>query len=285
MKNIKLLFILASLAACSFAGFAQKASNVLDGIYIKDHAPTRKVIPYTHLREADVMWLKRIWREVDLREKINHPMYYPIAPINDRKSLFDVIKDAMVNEGTITPYSIGAVGTDDEFTQQLTIDEVKALLSRIDTQYVEDINTGEMVPQIVQTDITTDKVKMYRMKEEWFFDKQKSVMEVRIIGIAPMKEMFNQAQESLGYAPIFWIYFPEARFVFANAAVFNRFNDSERRTYEDIFWKRQFGSFIIKESNVYDRGIKEYKLNLDALLEAERIKDDIFIMEHDLWNF
>lgn len=285
MKNLTRILFTVALAYAFSEGYAQKASSVLDGIYIKEHHPARKVIPYTHLREADVMWYRRIWREVDLREKINHPMYYPTSPINDRKSLFDVIKDAMVNEGTITPYSIGAVGTDDEFTQQLTIDEVKSLLSKVDTQYVEDINTGETVPTIVQNDITTDKVKRYRLKEEWFFDRQKSVLEVRIIGIAPMIEKFNQANESLGYMPLFWIYFPEARFVFANAIVFNRQNDAERRTYEDIFWKRQFSSFIIKENNVYDRFIKEYKLGLDALLEAERIKEDIFNLEHDVWHF
>ncbi len=285
MKTIRIIFALAIFSGNILLCSAQKPSTVLDGIYIKEHAPARKVVPYTHLREADVMWYKRIWREIDLREKINHPMYYPTTEINDRKSLFDVIKDAMLNDGTISPYSVGALGTDDEFTQQLTIDELKSLLSKTDTQYVEDINTGEQIPKLVQNDITTDKVKRYRLKEEWFFDKQKSVQEVRIIGIAPMIEQFNQQQESLGYKPLFWIYFPEARFVFANTIVFNRANDAERRTYEDIFWKRQFGSFIIKENNVYDRGINEYKVGLDALLEAEKIKEDIFNMEHDLWNF
>lgn len=287
MKGLKKVFFVTVAIAAGFAGTAQqtKQSTVLDGLYIKENTPARKVIPYTHLREADVMWLRRIWRQVDLREKINHPFYYPTTAINNRKSLFDVIKDAMLNEGTITPYSIGAVGTDDEFTQQMTIDEVKNLLSKIDTQYVEDINTGEQVPTVVHIDITTDKIKMYQLKEEWFFDRQKSVMEVRIIGMAPMIEKFNQQNESLGYVPLFWIYFPEARFVFANAEVFNRQNDSERRTYEDIFWKRQFGSYIIKESNVYDRFIREYKVHLDALLEAEEIKDKIFLMEHDVWNF
>jgi hypothetical protein len=67
--------------------------------------------------------------------------------------------------------------------------------------------------------------------------------------------------------------------------VFNRSNDVERRTYEDIFWKRQFGSFITKESNVYNRSISMYKKGLDALLEAEAIKTQITNMEHDLWSY
>ena len=90
-----------------------------------------------------------------------------------------------------------------------------------------------------------------------------------------------------GIQPLFWIYFPEARYVFANYDVFNRQNDAERRTFEDIFWKRMFNSYIYKESNVYDRQIIEYKENepLGLLLEADRIKDDLFRMEHDLWHF
>lgn len=286
MKNFKIVFAIAAIVV--FAGFCSgqpKQSTVLDGIYIKEHVPARKVIPYTHLREADVMWLKRIWRRVDLREKINHTLYFPVYPINNRQSLFDVIKNSMINEGTITAYSTGPIGSDDEFTQQLTVDEVKGMLFKMDTVYTENPETGDQDMSVVPNEIKTDKIKIYELKEEWFFDKQKSVMEVRIIGIAPMKEKMNDQGEVQGYERLFWIYFPEARFVFANAEVFNRFNDSERRTFEDIFWKRQFGSYITKESNVYDRAINQYKMNLDALLEAEKIKEDIFNMEHDVWNF
>lgn len=286
MKQIKNLFAATIFIVFAANAMAQtKQSNVLDGLYIKEHVPVRKVIPYTHLREADVMWLKRIWRQIDLREKINHTLYYPVDPINNRQSLFDVIKDAMVNEGTIMAYSVGPIGSDDEFTQQLTVDEVKGMLSKYETVYTENPETGDMDSTQVLNEIKTSKIKLYELKEEWFFDKQKSVMEVRIIGIAPMKEKQNDQGEIVGYEKLFWIYFPEARFVFANAEVFNRFNDSERRTFEDIFWKRQFGSYITKETNVYDRKISEYKMNLDALLEAERIKNDIFIYEHDVWNF
>ncbi len=286
MKILKITLFALTIVIANFCYAQPKQSTVLDGIYIKEHTPARKVIPYTHLREADVKWLKRIWRRIDLREKINHPFFYPTTPINNRKSLFDVIKEAMINEGTITAYSTGALGIDDEFTQQLTVDEVKLMLFRMDTVYTMNEETGEQDMTLVQNDIKTDKVKMYELKEEWFFDKQKSVMEARIIGIAPIIESINkETGEFKGYLKLFWIYFPEARFVFANAEVFNRFNDSERRTYEDIFWKRQFGSYITKETNVYDRAINEYKAGLDALLEAERIKEDIFNYEHDVWNF
>ena len=84
---------------------------------------------------------------------------------------------------------------------------------------------------------------------------------------------------------MFYIYFPACRPYFAKHEVYNTKNDSERRTFEDIFWKRQFASTVVKETNVYDRNIEDYSKGIDALLESDRIKGDIFKWEHDLWHF
>lgn len=263
-----------------------QAQDVLDGIYQPEHTLERRVIPYSPLREADIMWLQRVWRRIDLREKINHPFYYPENPVQGRKSLFDVIKDAILNDGTLTAYNPGALGDDDMFTQRMTTDEVKGLLFRKDTNFTENLITGEMEQVIVPIETNSDEIKWYEIKEEWFFDRQRSVMEVRIIGICPMKAVKDELTgEFRGLSKLFWIYYPEARYVFVKSEVFNRWNDVERRTYEDIFWKRQFGSYITKTSNVYDRKVEQYKKGLDALLEAEELKEKIFKMEHDLWSY
>jgi gliding motility associated protien GldN len=100
-----------------------------------------------------------------------------------------------------------------------------------------------------------------------------------------MIEDFDQDGESVGYAPLFWLYYPECRYVFANADVFNLFNDAQRRTYEDLFQKRYFSSYIIKESNVYDRSVVEYARGMDGLAESERVKEELFLLEHDLWHY
>ncbi len=79
-------------------------SGVLDGVYVQEHVPTKRVIQYTALREADIVWAKRIWRTIDLREKKNHPLTYPTQPISDRRSLWDVIKYGVLVEKSLTPY-------------------------------------------------------------------------------------------------------------------------------------------------------------------------------------
>lgn len=278
--NRKLIYV-CILVFFSVSLIAQ--NKVLDKPWIKENTPTRRVIPYTHVREADVMWHRRIWRVIDLREKINHPLYYPIQPIQDRKSLFDVMKEGVL-EGTVTAYS----DADDEFTVQLTKAEAKARMGRYkETKQYDDF--GEEI--IGAADSTYEEygsidVVEYRVKEDWFFDRERSIMDVRIIGLAPALNIIDlNTGESKGKQVLFWIYFPEARYVFANYDVFNRQNDAEKRTYDDIFWKRMFNSYIYKRSNVYDRNNKDYLKGLDLILESDNIKDDMFNLEHDMWNF
>lgn len=277
----KISFVLALfLIAISQSVYSQ--TNVLDGVYVKEHTPERKVVPYTYLREADVQWSKRIWRTLDLKEKKNHPLYFPTVRINNRRSLSQVLLDGILNDGTITAYD----GFDDEFKKPLTKAEVNEKVApKSDTVYIENPETGVSEPKVVTSEFKPESIKKYRIKEDWFFDKQRSVMDVRIVGLCPLQDVMDDQGNFKALKPLFWIYFPEARYVFANAEVFNRKNDAERRTFEDIFWKRDFSSYIYKEANVYDRDISEYKSGMDALLESEKIKEEIFNYEHDQWEY
>ncbi|HLG02044.1 MAG TPA: gliding motility protein GldN, partial [Bacteroidia bacterium] len=132
---------------------------------------------------------------------------------------------------------------------------------------------------------TAKDIKAYWIKEDWFFDRQRSVMDVRIIGLCPLQEKLAPNSNDIeGFKPLFWVYFPACRNLFARQEIFNTRNDAQRMTLDDVFFKRMFQSYVRKESNVYDRPINSYYTGLDALLEADRVKDDIFKMEHDLWH-
>lgn len=280
-------------------------SGVLDGVYVQEHIPTKRVIQYTHLREADVIWAKRVWRTIDLREKMNHPLYYPLEPLSDRRSLWDVIKYGILEEGSITPYEpTDPFGNpDDQFKTPITppngnVDDptyqnrLEELFYNIETEAKLDENgdemydelTGNRIDTIIKTAIGSEEIIKYYVKEDWFFDKQRSVQERRIIGIAPVIYKKDDQGDIKGMQTKFWLYFPECRYVFQNFFVYNRQNDARRMSFDDLFWKQMYASYIHKETNVFDRKINSTWEGIDALLESERIKKEIFTIEHDLWH-
>jgi gliding motility associated protien GldN len=245
----KIFFSIGFIITFISVGYSQ---TILDGAYDKEHIRTKKVVPYPALREADVLWSKEIWRTIDLREKINFPLYYPIEPIKDRLSLFEVIKQAILVDGSLTAYNPGPTKDDDEFNFPYSQAELRQIFTQIDTVTSEDIDTGELIDVVQETELGSAEITQYRLKEFWFFDKQTSTLQVRIIGIAPMKEVYSEEGLFLGHQPLFWIYYPEARYVFVNYESFNPRNDAQRLSYDDLFSQRIFNSFIIKEANAYD---------------------------------
>lgn len=270
-------------AQCGFLNSSQ--STVLNDPLVYETMATKRVVPYTHLRQADVMWSKRVWRIIDLREKINHPLYFPLEPTHNRASLFDLIKCSL-ESGSITAYNPGPLLDDDEFRVPHTPAEVQEILMSYEVVMTPRLDDDGMDSAVIENPLESSEIKQYMLKEDWFFDRQRSVLDVRIIGIAPMKEIIGDEDgEVRGYAPVFWLYFPECRYVFQNAVVFNRQNSTHTMSFDDLFHKRYFSSYIIKESNVYDRKINEEYAGIDALLDADRVKNEIFLVEHDLWHF
>lgn len=290
MKMKRTCFILFLLGAILPAlGWSQTGGEILDpdvptdGVYTKMHYPNRRVVPYSFLREADAMWGKRIWREIDLREKMNQPYYYPLVENNQRKNLFHVLRDGILTDGRLTAYS----AEDDQFSVVLKTPELTQMLYEEIIVQRTDPNPpyAPLPPDTIQVPVDASLVYKFRIKEEWVVDKQRSVMEPRIIGIAPVRKFVDaNTQEIKGFGTMFWIYFPQARITFQNAEVYNRFNFSQRLTYDDVFMKRMFSSRIIQVDNEHDRNVEAYLEGVNALLEAEEIKELLFIFEHDVWE-
>lgn len=280
-----LLFALLSIAKVSTVHAGDtlkdkiiKPSNPCD-IYDKQNIDNRLPINYTSLRESDVAWEKRVWRDIDMREKQNQPLYYPLEYNACRTSLFQTITRQILN-GNIIAFK------DEDFLIPYNDSEIKNKLVKRDTvaQIIYDIEGNELPPTMVPTVDSTSiyaRILKFRVKEDWYFDRQKSSLEVRIVGLAAIE--YNEERDY--YRELYWVYFPSCRPYFARNDVYNFKNDAERRSLDDIFWKRQFTSTIVKESNVQDRYIDQYQKGIDALVEADKIKMNIFTWEHDLWNY
>jgi gliding motility associated protien GldN len=287
MKRVVILCM--GLAIMAVATPKVNAQDILTEVYTREHIPNKAPVPYAYIREADVMWAKDIYRIIDLKQKQNLSLYYPTKPINDRFNLVQLILWGIDNEG------IRAFSTDDpknEFTVPLDRSKIDDVFGAgTETIKKPDLNTGLMVDTIIKNDRKTDEVKQILVKEKWFFDKNHSVMNVRIVGLCPIR-VYNRLDDQ-GLPTDFilkrltcWVYFPEIRPLLSRHEMFNNNNDAQRISFDDYFMQRRFNSYIFAESNVYEnRQISSYALGLDALLEADKVKEYLFNMEHDLWEY
>jgi len=254
----------------------------LDGYYKKSNILNAKVTPYPSLRESDVAYAKRVWREIDLRERMNA---YLISP---KQRLIDVLV-AAIKDGELTAYDATQDDNNkddpdgDAFSKPLTTEAAMRQLSDSVTRKSFDANNNETDTKVLAP-FVPDSVVKFRIKEDWIFDKQRSVFEPRIIGIAPL--IHRQAAGTyLDYQPAFWIYFPDARPILAVKEVVSKDNDNTGLSFDDIFMKRIFTSYIVKVSNDKDESIKDYAQGIDKLYEAERIKKSLQDWEVNLWQY
>ncbi|RYE09106.1 MAG: gliding motility protein GldN [Sphingobacteriaceae bacterium] len=251
-----------------------------DGYFKKSSILNAKVTPYQYLREADVAFAKRVWREIDVRERMNQYLASPKA------RLIDILMDAIA-KGELNAYDPAPSKGDpngDEFSVLLKPGQAMAKMA--DSVLIDKFDkNGDKVGSSMQAgEFNPDSVVKFRIKEDWIFDKQRSVFEPRIIGIAPLIKV-KAGGLSLDYQPAFWIYFPEARNILVTKEAMNRHNDATGLSFDDVFMKRIFASYIVKESNDKDERIKDYAQGIDKLYESEKIKKSLLDYEQDLWVY
>jgi len=261
---------------------AKPFERPLDGYYKKTNILSAKVTPYPNLRENDVAFSKRVWREIDLREKMNQYLASP------KQRLIDVLM-AAIDAGELTAYDAtpNPKKNDidgDAFSTPLTPGQARNKMA--DSTVVDKFDKdGNKIKSVLQAgELNPDSIVKFRLKEDWIFDKQRSVFEPRIIGIAPMVKP-KAGNVDLDYQPAFWIYFPDARQVLATKETISRNNDATGLSFDDVFMKRLFSSYIVKVSNEKDDRIKDYAQGIDKLYEAEKIKKSLMDWELNLWSY
>ncbi|MAR39518.1 MAG: hypothetical protein CMD22_02335 [Flavobacteriales bacterium] len=305
MKKInKLTWI---LMLCPFLSVSQvleplqdQPDDIINGAYKKEHNQQKEeAYAYPVINEKDIVWSRTIWREIDLRQKINHHFYFPA--ITDRShlnvekmSLIDVIMEAIQSDMSYRVFKAeqnAKAGNEFKYGE-LTMQEKMALGKNADLietrldEYGDPVfdEAGNVLYDTIKgKEFDRTNVKKWKVKEEWFFDKHRSKMSTRIIGLCPVMEI---PDEDYREEDMFWIYFPDYRSLLVQTKVANfTKNNAQQRSYLGIFEKRMFGSRILQESNIMNRSVTDYMIGLDALLESERIKEEIFNIEHDMWEY
>ena len=288
MKKIEviLLGLFLFLSPSVFSQVVDEPEDNSDGFYEKESELIengKKAFEFPYVREADVVWAHRVWRVIDFKEKINQVFFYPVTPDQGRKNLFTILDEALT-EGRIRGFET------DMFAKEVNWEEMKASLagSEIISRWDTDIDGNEIETfDTIQTSLSTEDITMLRIKEDWFIDKNRSVEDVRIIGFALIYMQQKEEGTPPVQMPLAWIRYndPEVRELLANAEVYNMDNDRARRSYDDIFRKRLFSSYVIRESNDFNRRIEDYARGIDAIMESQRIEDYLFEMEADMWEY
>lgn len=250
---------------------------------IRDRTP----LAYEHLRADDAVYRHKIWREIDTREKINFPFRYAADENNGNQRFISILMKAIA-DSAVTVFD----PIDDRFTTPLTIDEVaKKLGGGIDSVPIYDQN-GQVVRYDAKArEINLDSFYKFKIKEEVVFDKEASRLFWRILGIAPVRNVYSTLGDFIGTQDVFWVYYPDMRPIFSKYEVYNGKNYGARMTWEELFESRAFSGRIIKSTidNPFDLriadvpGLKEN--TVFQLLEGERIKEKIFNYELDLWSY
>ncbi|SEL65724.1 protein involved in gliding motility GldN [Aquimarina amphilecti] len=247
-------------------------------------------LEYGYVDKRDVLWAKTTWETIDLDERINFPLYYPIDTVNigaDRRALYDVLLSNVKNG------KIQKIYADSYFTETRTLGDLDGTLSKIDTLDLgyEQFNAGETVdPQYIEvTTISAADISEYKIRGYWYFDKRQGELRYRLLGIAPVAPDVNFINDDEpDMVPLFWVWYPDVREILHNAKAFNRKNTSMPFTYDHVLNARRFNSVIYKEDNIQgDREVNDYIIDnaLMQLLESERIKESIRNFEMDMWSY
>ncbi|HEU5052571.1 MAG TPA: gliding motility protein GldN [Hanamia sp.] len=251
----------------------------------------RTPLPYQQLRAEDAAYDERIWREIDTREKINLPFRYSADEDNGNQRFISILLKAIQDgpdNGGVTAFS----PIDDRFTTPMTKAEVaKAITGGTVSVPIYDSLGNVIGNKETMQEVNLDSFYKFRIKEEVIFDKQSSRLFWRILGIAPVKRVITASGVDLGDTPLFWVYYPDMRPIFAKYYVYNGKNYGARMTWEDLFESRMFHGRIIKSTldNPFDTYLKDQTglkgRPILQLLEGEKIKNEIFDYEQNLWSY
>ncbi len=254
---------------------------------VKDRTP----LAYEHIREDDAVYRQRVWREIDVHEKMNLPFVYKASEDNGNQRFISILLN-LIHSGDVTAFD---ATIDDRFTTPMTFRQIaESMVGKPHTIQIPDMtqdpdgSKGLTKDTTIQEDFNPDQVERYEIKEEWVFDKESSRMYVRILGIAPEKTILNADGSFRAVLPIFWVYYPDLRTFLAKYEAYNGKNYGARMSWEELFESRMFSSRVVKSTidNPGDNFISAYiKDPILGLLEGDNIKEKIFNYEQDLWSY
>ena len=278
MKNlITLICFLLSVNSFSQANILNATTPSEIGIqnFDQKQSDNDSFLEFDYIDERDILWSKIVYEKIDLNEKLNFPLLFPVNDetyAKNRKSLWRILKENIINKRITELY----FDRNDNFKDKMSFNDVMEVVSF--TELINGVQTA--AEELKSIDITA-----YRIKGMWYFDKRQGEMKYRLLGLMPVGKNLKD-DDGKNNTDLFWIWYPSVRKILHEEKVFNDKNNASSISFDQLLVSRRFSSFIYKEDNVYgDRSIKDYKIpGLESILESQRIKKEILDFEQDMWN-
>lgn len=248
----------------------QSAPELSIRAQIKNESETQKI--------GNAPWVREIYRFLDLNKEKNASLYYPVKPIGERMNFFTLIFKQML-EGNLDVYKYQLDG-DEIFTEEYK-ETPKDILERFEILFTT--QNGRYLVEDV--DIPSNEVLGYYLKEAWYFDKNNSVVDVKIQAICPV--IFRQddfGAESTRY-PMFWVPYENIRpYASRMPIMVSSLNNASNQTINDFFVKHTFDGEIYKTTNVRNLSLAQLYPDLaDRRKEEKKIESQLKQFNDSLW--
>ena len=243
-----------------------------DGFYQANNLEDAVPFAYPEINMKNIRFYKRVWRDIDLKDEKNALLATP------GNSLMEIIMKS-IETGKLSLYS----PDDDSFKGRMSANEGMARFTDSVLVPIFDDEGNQIDSKMTLNEFDPTRVTKFRIKEDIFFDKQRSRLESRIIGVAPLMNITTSAElaESVGSTPAFWLYFPQLRYSLVKVDITDPDKGLYDMTMDDLFVQKKYASTIIRESSA---GALKLGDEAQQAQDAQQIEQKIDAYRKKLWK-
>ena len=284
MKKIILLLMLVGLAQGAFAQpearrrAQQKAQNKSNANNMTTRAQI--MFPTAASMDEDVVWRRDIYRELDLNEDANAPLYYPVEPLGSQVNLFTYIFKLMM-QGRIKAYQYKLDGN-----ESFNADDVVKPKTFLDNYHIYYEKDAQGRTHLDTSDIPSKEVKSYYIKETTYYDQHTATFHTKVLALCPIMTRDDDFGDGGNKYPLFWVKYDDlAPFLSKQQIMMSNLNNAATMSIDDYFLRNQYKGKIYKTNNMLGKTLAQYCSSDSAMSkEQKKIEAELAAFEKNLWG-
>lgn len=238
------------------------------------------MFPTAASMDEDVVWRRDIYRELDLNEDANAPLYYPVEPMGSQVNLFTYIFKLMLT-GRVSAYQYRTDGNE-RFDASDKV-KPKAFLDDYHIYYEKKPN-GALT--LDDSDIPSKEVKSYYIKESSYFDQHTSTFHTKVLALCPIMTREDDFGDGGNKYPLFWVKYDDlAPFLSKQQIMTSNLNNAAVMSVDDYFVRNQYKGKIYKTNNMLGKTLAQYCSSDSAMSkEQKKIEAELAAFEKNIWG-